>query len=230
MNNLPPDDPRMPRGGSYIYAGSASILQSSNSTPLKVTGFDAACDALVVDGQPLGGDALPPNLTIADARSGEGVSMVLRFGEDNTDGAVVLRGVVRSIWAAGTAQQKHGTAGPDAMIGDSTDEVFVPGAGPDTVAPAGGNDRVIYSFGNLTILSTPPNSGRDTLNLSRYKFNDIGLTKEGNDLLLTTSEGTIRLQDQLSGSDNNVESVLLADENELDMREMPKLLEQGAAN
>jgi hypothetical protein len=230
MNNLPPDDPRMPRGGSYIYAGSASILQSTNSTPQRVTWFDAACDALVVDGQPLSGDVIPPGLTVADARSGEGVSMVLRFGDYNPDGAVVLRGVAKSIWAAGAAQQRHGTAGPDAMVGDSSDEVLVPGAGPDTIAPAGGNDRVVYSFGDLTILSTPPNSGQDTLNLSRYKLDDIGIVKEGDDLLLSTTEGTIRIQNQLSVPDNNIETLLLADKEKLDMTEIPALLAQRAAN
>lgn len=230
MNNLPPDDERMPRGGSYIYAGSASILQSSNSTPQNVTWFDAACDALVVDGQPLSGQVIPANLTLADARSGYGVSMVLRFGENNPDGAVVLRGVVKSIWAAGSSQQEHGTAGPDTMIGDNSDQVFVPGGGPDTVAPAGGNDRVVYSFGDLTIQSTPPNAGQDTLNLSRYKLGDIGLAVDGDDLLLTTTEGTIRIQDQLSSPESNIETLLLADKKMLDMTGMPALLAERAAN
>ena len=227
MNDLPPDDPRMPRGGRYIYPGDASNLKGDDAVVSRVTLYDAACDSIVIDGQPLTRQTLPESFTVVDADGGEGVSMVLNFGSDR---AVVLRGIPMAYWAAGAAQQKHGTAGPDAMAGDSSDEVFVPGGGPDTVAPAGGNDRVVYSFGDLTIQSTPPNAGQDTLNLSRYKLGDIGLAVDGDDLLLTTTEGTIRIQDQLSSPESNIETLLLADKNMLDMTGMPALLAERAAN
>ena len=222
--NLASPDTRMPRGGRYIYPGRASNLSKDDNVISRVTLYDAACDSIVIDGQPLAGTTLPDSYTVYDGKNDNGNSMVLTYGEG--DRAIILRGIPMAYWAAGAAQQKHGTAGPDAMVGDSSNEVFVPGGGPDTVAPAGGNDRVVYSFGDLTILSNPSNSGEDTLNLSRYTLNDIMLAADGNDLLITTAEGTIRIKDQLSHAGNNIETLMLADKEVMDMKDIPELLSQ----
>ena len=224
MNNLPPSENRVPRGGKYVETQGVTNLSGAEENVIRVRMFDAAYDTIVIDGQPLGPDNIPANMTIFD---GDG-SMVALFGGD---GAIILRGIPLEWWAAGARRQQHGTAGRDCLYGNDTAEVFAPGGGFDTIAPGGGDDRINFAFDDLIILSDPPNLCVDTLDLRRFSTGQIGMLIEGYDAVISTPNGTIRVQDQfreLLGG--NIERILLADEQVLSMADMRRILSPDAQN
>lgn len=208
MNKLPPRDIVMPQGGSYVHGGDVANLTSGLNEVLRVTAFDASSDAVVMDGQPLNGRDAPEGWLLAEAND----SAILRAG----DGAVVLRGVSLALWAKGAAQQMHGTAGDDTLTGTRSGEALIPGGGIDLVIPAGGDDWIGFTSGDKIIADAPPNEGLDTLDLRRFVRTDLQVTAEGDDLVVATPDGWIRLEGQLGAPDGNIETVLLARDDMLD--------------
>jgi Ca2+-binding RTX toxin-like protein len=204
----------MPLGGSYGHPPDTTNLVTPVAMILRVTLFDAAGDAIVIDGQPVSATTLPPGAILTHS----GPEMILRL---NGDDDVILRGIPLTYWAEGAARQIHGTAFADVLPGTAGADVLVPGgsktliepgesvnSGPDLVLPGTGDDRIVFSLGNLTIGATPPDSGTDTLDLRRFKRADLTLSRDGADLMIATPDGTIRLVGQNS-ADSNIETLLL---------------------
>ena len=200
-------DPR-PRGGSYVHGGDVANLNSRTVDVLQVTWFDAACDAVVVDGAPLDGFTAPAGVVLTAWQN----TSVILFAPD---GGVVLRGVPPALWQVGAASQIHGTAADDLLSGSEADDVIWPGAGRDQVAPGGGDDYIGYTSGDLVILNDPPDLGHDRLDLRRFRADQIAVHADTEALILTTPDGTIRLTGQGSAA-GNIEAVLLADDAVLD--------------
>lgn len=221
MSKLPdPADPT-PGGGSFVYSDGVSNLHSDLSEVLRVTYFDAACDAVVLDGTPLDGKTTEATAARWRITEGKNSALVLLGAE----GAVILRGVSLVLWQAGAARQIHGTAGDDNLVGTEQSDVFWSGGGSDRIAPAAGDDHIGYSVGDDVILNTPVNSGSDTLNLRRFSAADLGFTAQAADLIITTPIGKITLQDQLLGA-GNLEMILLADDQTLTASDLQALSTQ----
>jgi hypothetical protein len=200
---LSPEGYPIPRGGSYVHGGDLANLPERLSVVLRVTAFDPLRDPVVIGGQPLHTDAITFPWRVFDHNG----SMTLLL---DGDGAIVLRGVPQSEWAAGLRAQIQGTASPDNLIGSNSNDIFTPGSGLDTVAPARGDDRINFTSGYLVISSSPPNSGNDTLDLRRFSRSDIAVSVEDDDALIFTPDGAIRLQDQFrEGAGGNIEQILL---------------------
>ena len=195
---------------------STGAMFPTSSFPLdnvyQVTWFDAACDSIVVNGQPLDAGSIPPGLTLTHS----GTSMILLSGDGY---GVVLRGVPLTLWADGAAAQIHGTAGDDSLTGTEGNDVISSGGGNDRIVPGAGDDRIVYAFGTDVIGNTPPNTGIDSLDLRRFAPSELGFAASGNDLLIQTADGSLRVEGQLTGA-GNIEMLLLKREKTMTAAEM----------
>lgn len=206
-----------PRGGSYAYGGDAANLRFGEVEVYRVTYFNPACHAVVVDGQPLGPDHLPEGGKVIEKDG----STALIWPEG---WAVILRGVPLGVWRQGQAAQISGTAGNDRLEGTTGPDVMVPGGGSNQVAPGAGDDAIVYSSGALVVLNTPRNEGNDHLELGRFAVADLTLAADAADLLITTRDGVIRLQSQLATKGGQVEWVRLRDGARLTAEDMRRLI------
>lgn len=205
-----------PRGGSYVYGGDAANLHFGETEVYRVTYFNPTCHAVVVGGQPLGPDLLPEGGKVIEKDG----STALIWPEG---WAVVLRGVSMDVWRQAQAMQISGTAADDALVGTAGPDVMVPGGGNDQVAPGPGDDAIVYSSGALVVLNTPPNAGNDHIELGRFAARDLTFSTDGADLVITTADGTIRLQGQLAEQADQIEALRLRDDLLVTAAEMRKL-------
>lgn len=201
------DGPRPPRGGAYLKASGGSNVESGDGV-LRVGGFDAATDTVVVNGHALSGSDLPNGVTAWDYRG----SAVIQYGRGE---AVVLRGVTVDQWQAGAAGQILGTAAAENLEGTASADVIAGGGGADTITAGAGDDRINFASGDDVILGDLLNAGADTLDLRRFKAGKVTLRVSEEDVLIATPDGTIRLGSQvlhdLGHARSNIERILFAD-------------------
>ncbi len=197
--------PPPPRGGSYHNSSGASNLSGGEETR-RLTSFNASQDTVVISGVALNGSNLASGVTAYQS----GGSTVIAYG---TDDNVVLRGVTLAQWQAGASVQILGGAGADSLTGTGGANVFAGGGGADTISAGAGNDRINYASGNDVILGHLSNAGTDTLDLRRFTARDVTFRVSGQDVLITTADGTIRLGSQiqydLGNARSNIETILL---------------------
>ena len=196
--------PSLPRGGSYHDSSGASNLNGGEGTR-RLNNFNASQDTIVIKGIALNGSNLPSGMTAYEASG----STVISYGSDDY---VVLRGVTLAQWQAGAAGQILGGAGADSLTGTSGANVFAGGGGADTISAGAGNDRINYASGDDVILGHLSNAGSDTLDLRRFTARDVTFRVSGQDVLVNTADGTIRLGSQiqydLGNARSNIETIL----------------------
>ncbi|WP_300029334.1 calcium-binding protein [uncultured Roseobacter sp.] len=102
------------------------------------------------------------------------------------------------------------TAGDDVVDGTAYDDQIVGTGGNDTIFAGDGNDLISYLSGDDVI--SEMNAGSDTLDLSQFVAEQVIFREVGDDVLIETPVGTIRLENQLLhavGSPlSNIETVL----------------------
>ncbi|HMO70966.1 MAG TPA: putative Ig domain-containing protein, partial [Paracoccaceae bacterium] len=89
------------------------------------------------------------------------------------------------------------------------------GPGADTIAALGGDDTIVYAGGDDVILGDASNTGFDTLDLRAHAAGEVTFAVSGNDILIATPDGTIRLADQVrravGHSRSNIERIVFSD-------------------
>ncbi len=101
--------------------------------------------------------------------------------------------------------------------GSSLADIIGTGYGNDTISAGAGDDVIVYHSGNDLIRGDNGaiNSGFDTLDLSQYTAADVSFRVSGHDVLVTTPDGTIRLEYQvryeLEHARSNVEEIIFSD-------------------
>lgn len=108
------------------------------------------------------------------------------------------------------------TAGHDLITGTIQADVLFGLAGNDTLAAAGGNDTLYFNSGQDVILgATTFNTGQDTLDLSQYSAASVKFKVIGHDVVVTTPDGTIRLEYQVryafGHERSNIEQIIFSD-------------------
>ena len=68
------------------------------------------------------------------------------------------------------------------------------GGGDDRIVPGAGDDRIVYAFGTDVIGNTPPNTGIDSLDLRRLAPSELSFAASGDDLLIQTADGSLRVE------------------------------------
>ncbi|OOY18675.1 hypothetical protein BMI86_20015 [Thioclava sp. DLFJ5-1] len=128
------------------------------------------------------------------------------------DGGSLDAGQIKSVSVTG--QQ---SAGDDEIIGTRLNDMIAGGLGNDTIAARFGDDVIFYEGGNDVILGYQErNSGTDTLVLSQYSSDQVSFSRSGNyDTLITTPDGTIRLEYQMryevGHERGNIEAIVFSD-------------------
>lgn len=115
-----------------------------------------------------------------------------------------------------TSQQSDGD---DAITGSHLSDTIAGGLGNDTIAAGSGDDLIVYLGGADEILRD--NYGSDTLFIGNYTFDEVSFSVDGYyDTLITTPDGTIRLDYQLryetGDSRGNIETIVFADGGSID--------------
>ncbi len=114
-----------------------------------------------------------------------------------------------------SANQLTGNAGDDTLSGEAGDDILNGGAGDDTIIGGNGNDIIVYSGGHDTIAGRFSNYGNDTLDLGQYTTTQVSFVNVGNDIVITTPDGTITLSDQIrwdvGHGQSNIENISFAD-------------------
>lgn len=113
------------------------------------------------------------------------------------------------------AMVDQSTSGNDLIAGTGFADTLSGGAGDDTVTGWAGNDTFLFTSGNDLILGNDSNFGTDTVNLSQYAAADVHFSVSGTDVLITTPDGSLRLQYQirydLADPHSNIEAVQFSD-------------------
>jgi Ca2+-binding RTX toxin-like protein len=194
-------------GGRYGNSSSGSNLTGGEGVS-RVTGFNTNLNSIFVGGVALGASSLPTGITASEVDG----STIITYGQDDH---VVLRGVSLAAWQAGAAGQILGGLSDDALTGTAGNDVFAGGGGDDTITAGAGDDHITYSSGNDLILGDLDNTGTDTLDLGRFAASDVRFAVSGDDVLITTTDGTIRLADQVlhevGDPLSNIEAITLSD-------------------
>lgn len=107
------------------------------------------------------------------------------------------------------------TSGNDLIAGTGFADTISGGAGDDTITGSNGDDSFLFTSGNDLILGNDSNFGTDTVNLSQYAAADVRFSVSGTDVLITTADGSLRLQYQirydLADPHSNIEAVQFSD-------------------
>ncbi len=113
----------------------------------------------------------------------------------------------------------QGTDGDDALEGSYSHEAFDAGAGNDTLTGGSGSDTYFWGTGrgSDTVIETK-SSGTDKIKLIGFTENDLGLSRQNDDLILTLSETgqTLNVKDHFDGDSYGVEGILFEDGTEWD--------------
>lgn len=106
-----------------------------------------------------------------------------------------------------------GTSGNDVLLGLDGNDTLVGRDGDDTLSGGDGNDVFRYTGGNDIIASDDVGTGVDTLDLTQFARSDINVSRDGADAIISTPDGTIRLQNQFAsaGEINTIALVQLSD-------------------
>lgn len=106
-----------------------------------------------------------------------------------------------------------GTSGNDVLLGLDGNDTLVGRGGDDTLSGGDGNDVFRYTGGHNVITSDDVGTGVDTLDLSQFARSEINVSRDDADAIISTPDGTIRLQNQFasSGDINTIASVQLSD-------------------
>lgn len=195
------------QGGRYGNSSSGSNLTGGEGVS-RVTGFNTGLNSIVIGGIALGAGSLPTGITASEVNG----STIITYGQDDH---VLLRGVSLAAWQTGAAGQILGGLGDDALTGTAGNDVFAGGGGDDTIAAGAGDDHITYSSGDDVILGGLDNTGTDTLDLGRFAASDVRFAVSGDDVLITTTDGTIRLADQVlhevGDTLSNIEAITFSD-------------------
>jgi Ca2+-binding RTX toxin-like protein len=194
------------RGGQYLTANSVVDVDTGIGG-YRYSQFDPTKNSVVINGVAQSATALSAGVTVYEASG----STVFRFGHGDF---IVLRGVTLAAWQAGSAAQIKGGLGDDVLTGTASADVFVGGDGADTITGGLGDDWINYTSGNDVIVGDMENRGQDTLDLRQFTASQLHFSVSGNDILIQTPNGTIRLENQLrhdlGHSRSNVETILIA--------------------
>ncbi|TRB07119.1 hypothetical protein EXN61_08265 [Agrobacterium tumefaciens] len=139
---------------------------------------------------------------------------------DNPDGIETITSIEKIVTGSGD----------DNLTGGTGDEVFVAGAGNDRLDGADGDDELIGGKGNDTyvyirggghdiVVEALAEGASDSLTVTGLAFSDVGLTRQGEDLLITVPEsssglgdgGSILVKNTLIADDAGVESFVFTD-------------------
>ncbi|WP_210184665.1 calcium-binding protein [Rhizobium rhizogenes] len=139
---------------------------------------------------------------------------------DNPDGIETITSIEKIVTGSGD----------DNLTGGTGDEVFVAGAGNDRLDGADGDDELIGGKGNDTyvyirggghdiVVEALAEGASDSLTVTGLAFSDVGLTRQGEDLLITVPEsssglgdgGSILVKNTLIDDDAGVESFVFTD-------------------
>lgn len=189
-----------------------SFRSNSNgsSGPVIVNGFNASGHILSLSEGPINPSALPDGLSLAQTESGVAV-----YREDLV--IVELVGVQLSDWISASQGHGIGSTQSEAIQGTVNGDLIASGSGHDTISAGAGNDVIVYHSGNDLIRgdNSAINSGFDTLDLSQYAAADVSFRVSGHDVLVTTPDGTIRLEYQvryeLGHARSNIEGIIFSD-------------------
>ena len=120
-----------------------------------------------------------------------------------------------SISGTAGANALSGLAGDDMLDGRGGDDLLNGGAGNDTIIGGAGNDTIVYSGGDDTIEGNFAAYGNDTLDLSQYNADQVTFLNVGNDIVITTPDGSITLDNQIRWDighvRSNIENLIFAD-------------------
>lgn len=204
FNVIMPSDPNL----TNKTADRSTSLSSSNA-PKNVHNFNSSGDVLVLDGMVINPNTPGGAVTLTQVGGDVQVSA-------NGATAAMLVGVSLSAWQSAAATQLTGTAGDDVLSGTGAADLIAGGAGNDTIIAGGGDDVIIYSGGDDVIASAlTPNSGTDELDMSAYRSSDVRFSVSGDDVLITTPDGIVRLENQVldlpGGPNTNIERIIFAD-------------------
>lgn len=98
------------------------------------------------------------------------------------------------------------TTGSDSVLGTNFSDIIYDNEGNDTITAKGGDDEIYYNSGDDVIAGGLENLGTDTLYLSEHRADDVIFSVDGNDILVSTSAGSIRLQQQIEWDIGNANS------------------------
>ena len=113
------------------------------------------------------------------------------------------------------ADMIYGSDFSDTIDASSGADILNGGAGDDSLTGGAGDDMFVYTGGNDTIMGDGFNHGNDTLDLSQYMAAQVSFAVDGNDVVITTPDGTIRLEDEVFRTSghyhSNIENIIFAD-------------------
>ncbi|MEE9453505.1 MAG: hypothetical protein V3V13_03865, partial [Paracoccaceae bacterium] len=90
------------------------------------------------------------------------------------------------------------TDGDDNISASKFNDIITSGSGNDIIGAGKGDDLIIYESGNDVIKGYKKNGmGFDTLDLSKYAADDVSFFIGGNNVFITTPDGTIELRNQV---------------------------------
>ncbi len=117
-------------------------------------------------------------------------------------GSAVIKGSLQADTFVGGAGDDHfqGGKGNDALDG---------GTGTDILDGGEGDDRYVFERGDGSVRIID-GKGNDTLDLSFYSTSEIGFYKEGQDLIISAANDTLRIENQNNGGNHAVDRIVLS--------------------
>ena len=124
---------------------------------------------------------------------------------NGTQGDDILNGT-------GLGDEINGLAGDDVLKGEQGNDTLTGGTGEDSILGGDGDDSYHYQLGDGNDVITET-EGTDALNLNGINQADVSFRKSTDDLVVTTTANnqTITIKDWFVSTDNQIESIQLAD-------------------